>query len=223
MPRKSIVRRKPRKRTYKRKSRIARTPRVGLFGATTVARKLRYVDVDTLTNVAGALTSQLFSCNGAYDPDYTGGGHQPLWFDQIMPYFQHFCVLRSTIVATFSYNGTPSIVPVNVGIAVRGTSTTSATAQLYIENGGCKWATLLPAAESSRTVKMSFDTKKFFGKKYAVDNYDLKGTILANPQEDAYFHVFTDPLTGAGTPSIDVQCVIHYSVVFSEPIPVAGS
>lgn len=53
---------------------------------------VNYVDRIPVTAAAGAIGNQNFALNGCYDPDVTGTGHQPLWWDQISPFFKWYTV-----------------------------------------------------------------------------------------------------------------------------------
>ena len=44
--------------------------------------KLRYVDNFNLTGSAGVVGANVFRFNSCFDPDLTGVGHQPMYFDQ---------------------------------------------------------------------------------------------------------------------------------------------
>ena len=45
--------------------------------------RLRYSDVITLTSTAGSLSKHVFRSNSLFDPDFTGVGHQPMYYDQL--------------------------------------------------------------------------------------------------------------------------------------------
>jgi len=222
------ARRAPR-RTFRRRVKRSRARQslgmnvAGLFGAPTIRRSMRYIQNLTMTSTTGAIATNVFMANGLYDPDISGGGHQPRWFDQIMPYFNHFCVVGAKITVVFSpHSGTVPTIPITVGIAKRAVVGTESNAMEYQENGNCVWRSL-PVDGSARTMSMTFSTRKFFGKKYSVDNYDLKGSQTANPLEQAFFHVFIDPVYGTESPVVAAQVLIDYIAVFSEPNTVAQS
>jgi len=196
---------------------------VGLFGANSVSRKMVYCENATITCTAGAIGNYLFSANGLYDPNTTGGGHQPVWFDQIMPYFFHYCVLGSKIQVTFTHSGNPLSVPISVGVALRGNNTTQGSYVEYIENGNSVNRVLAPDPSARVLVTKSFSARKFFGKKYTQDNYDLKGTVSSNPVEDAYFQLYADPLTGVNDATINCLVKITYYAIFSEARPASQS
>ena len=77
--------------------------------------KLRYVqELEIVTPTSGLSNSVPFVANGAYDPYYPIGGHQPKGFDQWMAVYSHFNVLGSKIYGNvLSFN--------SLGAAVRAT------------------------------------------------------------------------------------------------------
>lgn len=196
---------------------------VGLFGSHTVKRKMRYIQNVTLTSTSGAIAYNIFSANSAYDPDTTGVGHQPRAFDQIMPYFQHFCVVGSKMTVTF--NATSNVShednPV-VGISLRGTATPQSSYQDYAECADTSWA-VMGLAYTHRKLVKKCSVKKYLGKNSVMDNYDLKGTVSSSPAEDIYYHVWMDPIIGVDNSAVNALVLIDYITIFSEPKTLAVS
>ena len=46
------------------------------------------------------------------DPNHTGVGHQPLYFDQLMTIYNHYIVIGAKI--TVKFTAYPATIPVNV-------------------------------------------------------------------------------------------------------------
>lgn len=63
--------------------------------------KLKYGDVIQLTAGAGTVALWQFRLTSLYDPDFTGTGHQPQWFDQIAGVYWKYRVRGAKITATF--------------------------------------------------------------------------------------------------------------------------
>ncbi len=79
MPNKSHKKQKK----VRRQQKAASAPQQGVFPPTRMA-KLNYSDVSTLTEGgAGTGAFQVYRTGDLYDPDYTGVGHQPMYFDQL--------------------------------------------------------------------------------------------------------------------------------------------
>lgn len=63
--------------------------------------KLHYCDVVNLSASAGSPGLWQFRMNSLFDPDFTGTGHQPQWFDQLSAVYNFYRVLGSKITVTF--------------------------------------------------------------------------------------------------------------------------
>jgi hypothetical protein len=72
--------------------------------------KLRYHDSVPINAANGTVAGHVFRANSPYDPDYTASGHQPRYFDQIMPLYDHYQVLGSKITVKFINNSNDHIV-----------------------------------------------------------------------------------------------------------------
>jgi len=92
-----------------------------------------------------------------------------------------------------------------------------------MENGQERHSILSTDPSSRANISLGFGARKYFGKRYAVDNYDLKGSIGANPGEQAFYQLFVDPLTGTDNTNINAIVTITYTAIFSEPNPGASS
>jgi len=64
--------------------------------------KLVYSDTILLTSTGAiAFTTHAFRANSVFDPDWTGGGHQPTRYDQFAALYQRYEVLKSNIRVQF--------------------------------------------------------------------------------------------------------------------------
>jgi len=88
-------------RSFRNYSLLGRNP----FTMSKVSTVLRYNQVISLNPTAGELGSTgsnvwQFSANGMYDPDITGTGHQPLYYDNYTALYDRYHVKYSTITVT---------------------------------------------------------------------------------------------------------------------------
>lgn len=185
---------------------------------------LPYVERSILINpaIGGLAASYYFSANGLYDPNITGGGHQPLGFDQIMPMYDHYTVIASKITCTF-YNDDTSIKQV-VGLRLADSTTlTSADPTALMESGGGKYGWLNARAVDGdmATMTLGCSPKKFFSKSLNDDVY--KGGIGSNPSDQVYFHIWCAPFNSADSAAVYVNVRIDYIALFSEPKQLAQS
>ena len=62
------------------------------------ATKLTYSsNVSINPGAAGTPAAYVYRANGLYDPDLTGGGHQPRGYDQFTPMYNHWTVVGAKV------------------------------------------------------------------------------------------------------------------------------
>jgi len=187
--------------------------------------RLKYVSNTVLGAAMGAVGVHQYRANGMYDPDYTGAGHQPYGFDQLMAKYNHFTVLKCKCHLKIT-----SVVAQDSVYGICLTDTNGQVAAAYAMNGyetvmemPFRSKTLLHSiptdVEASRSCALWFDAAKFFGKSQSqiAGERDYRGTVAADPNELAYFEVFC--LSPGGIEVNDKACQIEldYFAVFTEP------
>jgi len=212
MPFKKNYSTKPKRKQYRRKNYRRFKPR---FVKTMLGDKLnikhRYFDQVTLSPGAGTNAINVYSANGLFDPNITGVGNQPRGFDQIMPLYDHYSVIYARCTVKFY-----STSPVVVGIAVRDRATTVSNLDDYME--GRNIHSTMVTDSNWRTVTFSLNLSKFLGRKVLQED-DCRGSVSANPAEQAYFHIFGHSSASGGDPGlIDCQVLIDYTTVYTEPV-----
>lgn len=185
--------------------------------------RLRYVDMWFSSGAFGSGTPGLyvFSANGLFDPDFTGTGHQPMGFDQLMAFYKHYTVLRSRITVWF--NNTESVYPVSVAIAVQDTSSGLSVYPCILEAGNVVSASLSGPQNGSQT--SGLPTKltqvvtigRFQSVPNPLDDDTLRGTASANPATAVYFAIYFNA-GGTVTGAVDFAVELDYDAVFTEPI-----
>jgi len=108
------------------RSSIVRCPGVGMPSAIRVS--LVYTETLTFSVTTGSISSQTFFGNGLYDPDVTGTGGQPSWFDQLALIYTQYVVLGASILTTVK--GGSATVPCDfVGVPLSGSGPTALSDQ----------------------------------------------------------------------------------------------
>lgn len=185
--------------------------------------RLRYCDHYTLTGNAGVIGNQVMRANSCFDPDLTGVGHKPMWFDQFCgaspsaPYGR-YRVIGSKIKATFSTSSPPSLVATNVGpivvyILKDNNSTLNATSDIQIrETSGSKFAFISDKSggHNVATVVNTYSPNRDIG--MAIGDDTIEAPYNANPSQGYYWHVGKIDDTGAGAVVAYVE--IEYLVEF---------
>lgn len=165
----------------------------------------------------------IFSCNGLFDPDVTGTGHQPRGFDQLMLFYDHYVVQKAKITVRF-FNASAST-PAVAFITVRDNSVKSTNALDYLESSITKSTSLSVEGSSSgnKTLEYFVDVGRFLGRSDTMSDPQLKGGATSNPSEGCSFHVgaYTPDLFTAS--SVQIQVVVEYQLTLIEPKIVAAS
>lgn len=210
-------RKRPYKKRYKKRSIYApgRKPPLG----TKLKAQFRYVDTDLSINppLGGLLGEYVFSCNGLYDPDITGTGHQPMPFDDMMSLYDHYTVIGSRIRVDFHNSDTTN--PVICGIYLRDTSTSPSDPRNVLENGMSKWKLLAPKGSGGDTKSMTLDfsTKKHLGVSHPLASSEVRGNLTSNPAEGYFYHIFCCTPDGGDGAEVDFVVTIEYIAVLTEP------
>lgn len=157
-------------------------------------RTLRYTDNKALTeNAAGAGAANVYSLNGMYDPDFTGVGAQPMWFDQLLtvsgPYLK-YRVTQVGVNVTFA-----SMVNGNVYCYVNATSSNSIPASLIAaqQKPFAKSAILMPATsgKGQHVFRFTVDLANVLGvtRAHLLNDDYYAGSYTANPLQGCYLQI----------------------------------
>lgn len=183
----------------------------------TVMKRLRYSTNCQLASTAGAVVSQVYAVNGLYDPDITGTGHQPMGFDEMMIYFNHYVVVRcvATIIAK-----AVSSTKMTVSLRQDASSTAITVIDRLVEIGGgvIEYLELGSQALATKRLHASFDIARMQGvsRQALTADSSLRGTSSANPSELSYAHLQVWDAAGqTGTVNCDV--ILEFDAIFNEP------
>lgn len=212
MPRR--YKKKPYKKRRKKYRSVIRSPI-----ATKMITKMRYQTTASLdAGNIGSADAHVFTCNGLYDPDITGSGHQPRGFDQLMALYDHYVVLGAKITVIFAQQ-TDAVDAGNiVGITLKDTSTVSPYSNDYLEDGYNKYS-CTNARDGNGVTRLTYtvNPSKFLSRSKPLSDPQLKGSIAGNPDEQVFFHVFSGGMDGANGGLCNINVVIDYIVALIEP------
>lgn len=179
-----------------------------------ILTKLKYSTVMTLSSTSGSIAKQTYAANGLFDPDITGAGHQPAFFDTWKSVYGAYQVIGSKITVNFINTGTAQIF--SVGIIGDDDGTTSTTFDTLCEannqvnqligyaNGGKPHAQLF----------MTYSPMEHLGVEVGTDGFS-NTLISANPTDIYYFTVFGACVDG-NTATVLCRVDIEYTVKFDE-------
>lgn len=214
--------RKSKKRSYRRRRTLAIQTQPMINKSQKVI--LDYVDQMSIDAGTGVVGAYRFRANGMYDPRFETGGHQPRGYDQWMAFYDHYTVIgsRITVTAFSNSNASTSAAAGYIGIMISDSSIAVAgeTIDYVMEQGKSVWKpyTENDGARGVVTCSRTFSAKKFFGCTNVLDREDLKGSTTSDPNEQATFHVWQAPVTGAANPTeVYFTVKIRYIAVLTEP------
>jgi len=187
-----------------------------LFGQRT-RRVVQYAtNFISVSSGAGTAGGYVFSANGLFDPDITGTGHQPMGFDQMMTFFNHYTVTRSR--CRIQCASTTAAQP-TVALTVSGSSTLLTVPSQIMEVGrvALLWMTGTGVANSHSVLQASCNLRTFQGLRNTIDDPDMRGDSASNPAEQVYFILYVWNPIDSTTVSVSIQAIIEYDTIFHEP------
>lgn len=214
-------------RSRRRRPRILRFPRSSFPNQLIVT--LPYVDSRTysLTSVNGHDNYHSWRANGAYDPSFTGTGHQPMGWDQYTAIYTDYTVIRSCVAAVFQLDNIENdnsqiICGIGINTAQNGQA-------LNYESTNAERRMELPqtvhrmigseAAASNATIKlkMNYVAHKYWRSSPFTDS-EQSCSVSTVPNKQALITVWASNMVGGllETDTVTVLTKIWYTVLFRE-------
>lgn len=197
---------------------------MGLHFPKTLTMIHRYNQSFGLSPAASAFAYQDFICNGIYDVDLSGTGHQPYYTDQLKALYNHWTVIGSRMKVRM----TPSAIsedPCFIGVYINDDTThTPGDVEAYNEIAGPKTNRMTPPGmDSVYEFNINWSGKKAF-KRFDINNKLFRGSsaVSENPEEQQVYTVYCYPVGAAGV-SFYINVTIEYIVVWTELKDIAGS
>lgn len=221
---KTVKKRAPRRKAYVKKPSPTRNLGTVTFGRGLPDKVLvthTYHTFITIGSTFGSTGNWFFRANGMYDPDFTGGGHQPLYFDQLSAIYNHFRVIKSNMKLRLTSRGTGNPVMVT-GVMLNDDTSGTINGETLCEQKRARSMTLAQGTNDN-TYRLSerFSAYSTFGKE-SMGNDSLIGSGANDPSELTFFQIFCySPLLGSGT--IDLEVTIDYTALWTEIKDMAAS
>lgn len=179
-----------------------------LSGVSDVLKTELYYDEQwkILAAASGAIYG--FRGNDCYDPDLTGGGHQPLGFDQLMSLYTRFKVSSSQVDLKIQ-RATDAC-----EVVLCPTQDTSPTIINIAEQEYSKIMTVSSTISNHRTISW-MSTKQILGLN-SLDSEQLMGTASASPNRQWYWLIGAYSYDSTTTIDLFLSIRIKYYVEFYE-------
>lgn len=210
---------KPRRKTmYRRRKRTNTTSLIKSFPSSGLPNSvtMKMVYAETLNFSASSSASNVFyRLNDLYDPYQGVGGHQPYYFDQMTPLYNHFIVTGCKVEVKASSITVPAL----VGMKAQPDTGALGLAQQGIERPYCRTGTAVPGGRALY-MKQYFDISKLFGvSRQAILSDDLyRGSGIATPTNVYYLNIFHQPIDGASTNYCPMEIKLTYYVKWTNRV-----
>jgi hypothetical protein len=196
--------------------------------------ELAYADYFSLNPTTGGTLTNLFLANGLYDPAVSIGGHQPAGFNYFTDIYSNWQVLSSTIEVTLYpkmtetalINGSGFVNSANLlgcflSIGVRDTATimsgTLTTLTDILERPNIKTKFVNSNSEPT-SIRASFSMPKFYGRTRGLDDEEITGTPVSDPNDKVYYHIiFGPPDASTDLPSMQFVVRMKFKCRFFNP------
>jgi hypothetical protein len=173
-----------------------------------------------LSGTSGVLSRYVISANGAFDPNITGTGHQPMGFDQMMLFYEQATVVASSIRVLFSSSASTDC---RVAISLTPDTTTPVLPDI-VENGLIVMDRVVGSggtgnAHTSVELELHCDVAKYFGRSHRelITSPEFYSTAAANPTEQVYFQICCWNPSSATTYNTFFDVVVSYDIFYYEP------
>jgi len=176
--------------------------------------KHRYVENVGVTSTAGSVAAYRWRANGMYDPNHTGTGHQPMYFDVCATVYNHFTVIKSYAKLSFVPLTQYTTAPAAVCSCLDDDTSSPATTAAMGESSKGTIKSVPPGVSDAVITYCSFSAKDAFGGN-PLSNDNLQGTVSADPTEQMVFIAAVEGLNGT-TQSWNIQAEITYYAVWDE-------
>lgn len=176
--------------------------------------KLRYVDTGLTLNPDGIPPpTYIFRCNSIHDPNYTAGGHQPMYHDLYENMYKYYTVLGAKITVKFANaNGNNYL----VGLIKSDSLSTSVSSEALGENKSSKMKYLTATQGGGITTLVD----KYSAKKWLRAPVDTKQRTLfgTNPEQTVYWKIWCEDQFKGDVAAISFSVTCEYIVKFSDPL-----
>lgn len=214
------------KTKFAKKVSIPRNPTTVSVGRQSFPKQLRntlvYAEQIGITTDVSGWGKYIMCCNGLYDPNNTGTGHQPLYFDQLMLIYNHYTVISSSIeIQCAASTGSPTT-PWTTAMYIDDDTTTVTTIDSALERPGCVFGTTSVTNGDNPKFTLGWSALKNFGPNPQMDN-QLQGDNASNPTEQMHYVIIAFGGTPLASVTVNYNVRIKYNVLWDEIKTIAQS
>lgn len=181
--------------------------------------KVVYAETFSLASTSGAIANQSFSGNSPYDPDSTGVGHQPYFYDQLTTIYNSYMCYGSKIEIIA---GTNSSTDARMVLRPSIPATAIGDIDLECERPHAKCWYIKPEGESRPRMKYA-STRRIFGTQNKTLDENFQAASSANPNNRWYWLIGMKPTDDSSTITCQMTVKITYYCRFFDRATVSSS
>ena len=176
-------------------------------------QQMSYHDVFLMASNAGSTAERQFKLNGLFDPDVAIGGHQPLYFDQMMGIYNHFHVVgcKATVTAQpYDSNTSPAKI-----VIWQNDDTTNSSGTWNTRAEYPKASSGVTEGDNKLKFTLPWSAKGTFGGDILANN-SLQGTASGDPTELSILQITVQSADNVSTTNTIIHVKLEYTVWFTE-------
>lgn len=175
----------------------------------------KYTECINLTSTTGASANYSFSCNGMYDPNISGTGHQPSYFDVCGTIYNHYTVVWSRIRVSPAPSTTLGA-PMQVSVFINDDSTVAGGFSAAAEQSDSVTELVqINSGAAPKVLTLTWSSSRIFGGD-PLSNDNLAGNTGANPSEQSMFSIVQGPADSASTQTLFYLVELEYIAIWDE-------
>jgi hypothetical protein len=166
-----------------------------------------------LNSTSGSVGLQTFRWNSVFDPDLSGGGHQPLYLDQFTAVYDNYVVTDAWAVIKFVNT---SAAPIIVGVNTDDNTSGSTNLDTLCEQNHSSSALVPPlsGSQSSKTFKIKWDYAQVIGDN-PYSSQGAKTAVTADPTQISVLQCYM-ATADASSNSCYMDAYLYQNVLFTE-------
>lgn len=183
---------------------------------------LRYVESYTFGSSATP-AAQVWNLNSCFDPNSTGVGHQPSYYDTFSGVYGRYFVKAFKVKVQL-------VQQLNVGVfGVIGYTDQAISSNSVEQISEAKYSMpffLAPSGsgEASREIELPWmSTGQLMGQPYTEADDNMYAAVGGSPTDTAWGHLKLAAMDGTTTISVYARVVIHFRVIFKDLLPQVSS
>lgn len=188
--------------------------------------RLRFTDVISFSQAAGAYSEVFYRAIGPYDPRAAAGGDYPAYYSQLLALYNYQQVLKSKIHVEFMPEGTNLLGNAAEGVLYPTTTTTGVTAMNDAidkrNSKHCSISIYSTGGRGGNKLGHTMHPHKELGMTYRQyrDDDNTRSTVSTVPTRILYWAIGTQANDGSTTLAIQARITIVYTIEFQGLVPI---